>query len=98
MPKKEINYNVLSAELDKVLVKLQDPATSLIKQLSYLSEGRQSLKSLRLTSRRQKTLYVRYLERDQRPINDLASNRINNYCNIVCFCATNRRTVFTDSK
>ncbi|HUD07925.1 MAG TPA: exodeoxyribonuclease VII small subunit [Candidatus Saccharimonadales bacterium] len=46
MPKKEINYNVLSAELDKVLVKLQDPATSLDKAIELFKRGQAIIKEL----------------------------------------------------
>ena len=40
MPKKEVSYQKLSTELDKLLEKLQDPATSLDEAMQLYKRGR----------------------------------------------------------
>ena len=46
MPKKKINYNVLSSELDGILIKLQDPATNLDKAIELYKRGQAIIKEL----------------------------------------------------
>ena len=46
MPKKEINYKILSCELDEVLVKLQDTATNLNNAIELYKRGQAIVKEL----------------------------------------------------
>ena len=46
MPKKEINYKILSSELDEVLVKLQDTATNLDNAIELYKRGQAIVKEL----------------------------------------------------
>ena len=46
MTDKEINYKVLSAELDKLLLKLQDPTTGLDEAITLFKRGRAIVKEL----------------------------------------------------
>jgi exodeoxyribonuclease VII small subunit len=66
MSKKEINYKILSTELDEVLAKLQNPATTLDEAVDLYKQGQAIVKELEA-----------YLSRTENVIRILSSETAN---------------------
>jgi exodeoxyribonuclease VII small subunit len=67
MPKKAVNYKVLSAELDKLLVDLQNPATSLDEAMVLYKRGQMIIEKLES-----------YLSQAENTVRTIAAEKIEN--------------------